>query len=437
MKIFHRRNIWHTFSSNSVGWSLFQLGIFLLPSSALLAAIALLIATIIATFHRSDSIWDDKWNYLLIFVAAWMIVGSFQAYSGWLAWIGLANWIPLFWCFWGFQPFLRTAENRQRVANCLIAGTVPVLVTGFGQLWLGWEGPWQILNGLIIWFVAPGGQPPGRLSGLFDYANIAAAWLVVVWPFSLAFLIQPFSNYKKRSVAFLFAVSIITALILTDSRNGWGGLVAAIPFVLGSASWFWLVPCLLMLLLPIALAVLPGIDFGLQQFARHIVPETLWSRLNDMRFVSSRPLAATRISQWEVALNLIKDKPWMGWGAAAFSVLYPILTGLWHGHSHNLPLELAVSHGVPVAISIVVIALALLIIALARGVLGIGSNQLKISKLSIFDRAWWTSTFLLVCLHGTDIPSFDSRINIVGWILLSGLRCLIDTSSLRKQSLIE
>jgi hypothetical protein len=52
-----------------------------------------------------------------------------------------------------------------------------VVLTGLGQLWWGWQGPWQVLGGLIIWFMTPGGEPEGRLSGLFDYANIAAAWL--------------------------------------------------------------------------------------------------------------------------------------------------------------------------------------------------------------------------------------------------------------------
>ena len=46
-------------------------------------------------------------------------------------------------------------------------------------------------------------------------------------------------------------------------------------------------------------------------------------------------------------------------------------------------------------------------------------------NITIFDRAWWTSTFLLICLHATDLPFFDSRINILGWVLLAGLRCVI------------
>ena len=52
-------------------------------------------------------------------------------------------------------------------------------------------------------------------------------------------------------------------------------------------------------------------------------------------------------------------------------------------------------------------------------------NKLNSKKVLIIDRAWWTSILILICFHATDIPSFDSRINILGWILLIGLRCMI------------
>tara|TARA_Y100001968_G_scaffold142203_1_gene129997 strand:- start:18731 stop:20032 length:1302 start_codon:yes stop_codon:yes gene_type:complete len=410
---------------NTYGWVLFQLGLFILPSSGLLGSIALLMATIVGAYKRRDAFWRDQWNYPLVIVTVWMIIGCFRAYSGWLAWIGLANWIPFFWFFWGFQPYLKTSQARRRCALWLISGTVPVLVTGFGQLWFGWEGPWQLLNGLIIWFVSPGGQPSGRLAGLFDYANIAAAWLVVVWPFSLAALLQPFSNRSNRFFAFILSVAIVSALVLTDSRNAWGGLVLAVPFVLGPASWAWLLPLLILCLLPIVFAVVPGIDLGLQEFARKVVPDGLWTRLNDMRFVDSRPLGSTRISQWGVAIDLIKERPWLGWGAAAFSLLYPLRTGLSHGHAHNLPLELGVAHGFPVSFFVIGMVFSLLIICLQRGVLSQVKQKNGSIDISVFDRAWWTSIFLLFCLHGTDLPFFDSRINLVGWVLLSGLRCLL------------
>ena len=118
-----------------------------------------------------------------------MVIGAGVAHGS-LAWAGLANWLPLFWAFWAFRCFLDRSDRRHRAALLLIAGTVPVLLTGLGQMQFGWSGPWQLLGGGIVWFVEAGGKPDGRLSGLFDYANVAGAWLGVIWPFALAALLR-------------------------------------------------------------------------------------------------------------------------------------------------------------------------------------------------------------------------------------------------------
>ena len=66
----------------------------------------------------------------------------------------------------------------------------------------------------------------------------------------------------------------------------------------------------------------------------------------------------------------------------------------------------------PVALLVVGFVLALLLLtagpALLRG------------RLS--DRAWWSAAFVLMTLHATDMPFYDSRINVAGWVLLAGLR---------------
>ena len=67
------------------------------------------------------------------------------------------------------------------------------------------------------------------------------------------------------------------------------------------------------------------------------------------------------------------------------------------------------------------LVLALLIVALRRGL------------TRLFDRAWWAAVLTLMVLHGTDLPFFDSRVNIAGWILLAGLRCLLRPSQERCQ----
>ena len=396
--------------ASSRGWRCFQLGLFLLPSSALLGSLLLFPALLFGCAGRERSCWRDPWNAPLMAASGLMILGCFVAYDQGLAWVGLGNWLPFFWGFWGFQPYVMSREARRRSALWLVAGSVPVVVTGLGQLWWGWQGPWQLLGGLIVWFMAAGGRPEGRLSGLFDYANIASAWLSMVWPLTLAALVQQGLNRWRRVVVVILAVLLVGALVLTESRNGWGSLMLVVPLVLGPPSWPWLIPLLVLALLPVLLSVLPGVPLMLQDPARTLVPETLWARLNDSQYAGERVLASTRISQWNIAVQLIAERPWLGWGAAAFSVIYPLRTGQWHGHAHNLPLELAIGHGLPVAMLLVGFVLALLVVSLRRGFSG------------LFDRAWWTALFVLMVLHGTDLPFFDSRLNIAGWILLAGLR---------------
>jgi hypothetical protein len=105
---------------------------------------------------------------VLLVAAVLMVLGCFRAASNELAWLGMGNWLPFFWGFWGFQVYLGTPAARRRVALALVAGTVPVILTGLGQLWWVWSGPFQWLGGLIIWHIKAGGNPPERLAGLFD-----------------------------------------------------------------------------------------------------------------------------------------------------------------------------------------------------------------------------------------------------------------------------
>ncbi len=413
---------------NNIGWNCFQIGVLLLPSSAVISYIFLFVALLAGSFSRRDVFFSEYWNYPLLLISFLMLVGCFRSQTGSLAWLGLFNWLPFFCCFWGLQPYLITSERRKKCSFWLVLGSFPVLITGFGQLFLGWQGPWQFFDGLIIWFVSPGGEPLGRLSGLFDYANITAAWLSGVWPFCLASVLYPYIFKRNRVIPCLILTAFVSAMVLTDSRNAWGAIVLGLPLVFGSASWSWLIPLMLICSLPVVVAVLPFFDFGIQELARSIVPESIWMRLNDLKFVDSRPFEATRIGQWKIAINLIFERPLFGWGAAAFSIIYPLRIGLSYGHSHNLPLELAISNGILVSLLLNIFVFTLLIISAHTRVL----NNLNLLENSIIDRAWWTSVLILICFHATDIPMFDSRVNMLGWILLIGLRCMIIDSNNHK-----
>ena len=395
------------------GWRAFQLGLFLLPSSALLAGVCLLVTCIAGSRNRAVALWCDPWVRPLLLAGVLMIAGCFVAKHGPLAWAGLANWLPLFWAFWAFRCFLDRSERRQRAATLLLAGTVPVLVTGFGQMQFGWSGPWQLFGGAIIWFVEAGGKPDGRLSGLFDYANVAGAWLGVIWPFALAGVLRTEMRRRNRVFALVFSGATVAAILLTRSRNAMAALVLALPAVIGPGRWIWLVPFLVLLSLPLVLAVLPGVPATMQQWWLWSLPEVVQKRLLERQTTSS----LTRLAQWSFALDLIAARPLLGWGAAAFGVLYSVHAQRnWHGHSHNLPLELAVNHGLPAAVLIVGTVLLLLVVSLRRGML----------QRHPVERAWWVASLLLVGMHTTDLPFFDSRLNILGWVLLAGLSGFIE-----------
>ena len=62
----------------------------------------------------------EYWNYPLVVVTFLMIIGCIRSHTGWLAWLGLFNWLPVFWCFWGLQPYLLTPERRKKCASWLI-----------------------------------------------------------------------------------------------------------------------------------------------------------------------------------------------------------------------------------------------------------------------------------------------------------------------------
>jgi hypothetical protein len=392
------------------GWRCFQLGVFLLPASAFLGAVLLFVSLVQGSRRRAPW-WSDGCNRWLLAIAGLMLVGCLGAYSGWLAWVGLGNWLP-FLGLLGLPGVCGHPQARRRTGLWFLAGTVPVIVTGLGQLYLGWAGPWQVLGGLIPWWITKGGNPPGRLSGLFDYANITGSWLALVWPFSLAALLQRSLPWQRRALALALAASLVASLDPTDSRNAWGALVLALPIVVGPASWLWLLPLLLL----DDRSRGPGQPADGASRAPTLGPGA--GARSDLgapeRSPLRRPQAPGDHPPGPVGRGRGPDRraPLAGLGAAAFSLIYPLRTGHRHGHTHNLPIDLAISFGLPVAAMVIGFVAWLLLRSVRLGML----------QAAVFERAWWAAALVLVALHATDMPLYDSRINIAGWILLAGLR---------------
>ena len=146
-------------SINDKSLFLFQLGIFFLPSSLFIGILFLFPAAVLGSILQKKNFFKDKWNYPFIIFGSLILINSFLQYyifknnyqdiwNPLSSIIGMGNWLPFIWFFWAFQPYLDSKLKRKSLCLILIASTFPVLITGFGQYYFNWHGPFKTLNGL-------------------------------------------------------------------------------------------------------------------------------------------------------------------------------------------------------------------------------------------------------------------------------------------------
>ena len=89
--------------------------------------------------------------------------------------------------------------------------------------------------------------------------------------------------------------------------------------------------------------MLPIFPDNLQMLMKTIIPSRLYTSFPEIGFgyLSSYP----RVLKWIAALKFIILRPFFGWGAASFPIIYRLKSGEWFGHTHNLPLEVDISYG--------------------------------------------------------------------------------------------
>tara|TARA_B100000575_G_scaffold206750_1_gene168125 strand:+ start:67 stop:1371 length:1305 start_codon:yes stop_codon:yes gene_type:complete len=408
------------------GSLLFLLGIFFLPSTMLIGVSFLLPAFLISTLLSKKSFLKDHWNLPFIIFGLLIILSAIlqnyffkNNYVGiWdskLSLIGLGNWIPFIWVFWAVQPYLNSKSKRRSFSLVLIAGTFPVLITGFGQYFLNWTGPFETLNGLIIWYQRPI-ENPGGLSGLFSSQNYAASWLNFVWPFCIALFLDKGKNFFKKTITFGFLISTGIAAFLTFSRNAWLGLFTAIPIVAGKNAFKYLLPIIMLIILMLFFVFSPLFEGEFQHMVRGYLPGKILLEFSNDGYEG---LDITRIGIYKSALELIKKNPLFGIGAGSFTEIFFFNTSFWKGHSHNLLLELTLSYGLPATI---------IFFITTSNILYLSSKKIfscNILNISYIDKAFWTALFFFLISQLADIQYFDGKISLIAWILMAGLKNII------------
>ena len=414
-----------------IGNICFLLGLFLLPSALFLSSILLLFSASIGCFLCEQNYFKCNWNKSF-FVCGILIIISSLAHTlnltstyrdlldTKLSFIGSLNWLPFFFLFWGFQPYLNSKQKRRKSAMVLISGTVPVLFSGFGQYFFDWTGPFKTLNGLIVWYQRP--ITKHGLTGLFNNQNYAGAWLSIVWPFCIALVLEKSKTALKKNISLIFLISVAFATILTNSRSAWACLIWSIPLVVGSSSFLWFIPVITLISSIFIITISKPFSGEIQNYLREIIPKKIWLEF------AAEGIGSINITRFDIflsALKISKINPLFGMGGGSFPVIYELQKNIWRGHPHNIILELAISYGYPVTIIFISSIITLLIIS-AQLVFNRKNNA---NEFFFFEKAWWTSIFSFCFTQFFDIQYFDGRISITAWILLCGLKLMLDENN--------
>ncbi len=431
-------------------WNCAQLGLFLFPLIPIAGALGLFLAILGVWTQQYRSIvrrplkWKlvplNVWrtitfqrplNWGLAILGIWLTITCCFANDRSAAFLGLGNLLPFFLIFAAFSALIQSPQQLRQMARILVVGSLPVVILGFGQIFLGWSGSEQF-QGVFGWVLAPTGNPPRRMASVFMYANILAAYLQIVFILGLGLWIETFQAWRQRWNKFqgcqLLFLSVVVvgnaiALILTNSRNAWGiAVFACLAFAL-YLGWRWLVAGV-----AAAAGTILWASFGPElgrQSLRRIVPAFFWARLSD-QLHPDRPVALMRITQWQFAWNMTQERPWMGWGLRNFTPLYEAKMHLWLGHPHNLLLMLTAEAGIPATL----LFCGLVGWVLGQAVLLIGVwSDVAPSEAARYQ--WYQNRLILftylvtfggcILFNLLDVTIFDFRVNLLGWLLLSAI----------------
>jgi len=406
----------------------FNTGIFLLPSAFPLGSILLIISLIFSFSSAKENYYKEKLNLLFLISSLLLLISSIINFldpnainniedNSYLTFVGLFNWIPHIFLFIGCQKYLKNSNARRNCVIALISGSIPILFSCFSQSLLNWHGPMQTLFGLVVWYQRPIDGITG-ITGLFNNPNYLGAWLNIIWPFCLAILFFENKNHYKVIIKIFLAISIASLIILTGSRSAWICLLIPIPLIFPQKfrKWFFYsIPLITFLILNLSF---PLLGKGFQSFLRALVPEGLWINFTTIGYET---LDISRLDIWRYASNFALKNSVFGHGSRSFTSLLFNETGIWKGHSHNLPLELMVSYGIPTAL-ILLLSISYIVY---KSYNKLFFSNIKTNKKTIIDKAWLVSIVILMLMHLVDIQYFDGRISIAGWILLAGAKNII------------
>lgn len=143
--------------------------------------------------------------------------------------VGFGKFSTFFGLFAALNQLIRCSQQLRQLARLLVFPSVAVVMLGLGQLYLDWQTP-QCWHAIAGWTLVARGEPAGRMSSVFIYANFLAVYLAIAFTLGLGLWLETWQAWRYKTTPSaswnLLGLTVIllidsVGLMLTSSRNAW------------------------------------------------------------------------------------------------------------------------------------------------------------------------------------------------------------------------
>lgn len=398
-----------------------------------LAGLVVLIFSLLIKFKRTAL--DPVTRNGLLLLTGLLLLSCAFADDRAEAFLQLANFLPFFLLF-AVVPFvLNSTERLAQLAWMLVISTIPINAIAFVEYLLRTNPlPRSIRRIPIIRWVRD--RPhAGRAIVMFNHPNALASYLVLVLGLGLGLML--YCSLRQSTVPCqrkpllllqLGTFANLLGIFCSGSRNGL--VVAIAQLLLFAVLWgrlgrsgrsMWL----------ISLASIGSVLAGAAWFGiggRSLSPAA-WA--ND-----------ARLRLWAVSLDLLRDRPWFGWGLGNYKFqfadrlleLYPACEAVRSNpvvpvecadvtHPHNFWLMMATEAGILVSIGFIAWVGYLCL----EAVTALLSRSLKATDSAILVGCLlaFMGCTAFACF---DVTLYDGRVNALNWVILGGIYAIVQFS---------
>ena len=394
------------------------LGFVLLPYVSYAGLLIILSMFVMGLSERGKRILWLCWRLGFGWLTIGLLISASFAFDKGDGFLQLTNFLPFFVLFGVLvtEPGAVRAPFRrlEQIARWMLLTSVPMSVLAIVEFVIKFDAIAPLVQSLPLpqslldfIYVPDFGH---RAHSMFSHPNGLAAYAIVIFGLGLGLLIKALEErVLLRSWGEITAVGLIVITIFcTGSRNGvLIALVLSAIAMVAARRHKWV--------------LFAGLAGG-GAIVAAVLSLGIGGRSLSWAIFTNDP----RVGVWTLAVEMIQQRPWLGWGLSGLRRLY-VPGSIYDydaiNHAHNIWLMLAAETGIPMMVAFSIVIGTIFYkgtYAYLKGELSSANRAILLSYLLAF-----TACLLF---HVFDIALFDSRPNAIAWASLAGVYILSDAA---------